>query len=179
MMPRPRASGLPDAPVRHGGVLLLLYPHHGRLHLVLTQRTETLPNHRGQISLPGGAQESGESFTQTALRETEEELGIDPTQIWVVGDLTPLYISASNYCIHPIVGYMSVQPTFQPDPSEVAQVLQVPVSSLLDPATAQEETWFLRGTSVRVPLFNLDGHKVWGATAMVLAEFVELIAMTP
>ncbi|MFQ5855692.1 MAG: NUDIX hydrolase [Anaerolineae bacterium] len=175
MSPRPRASSVSDAPARGGGVLLLLYPRDGRLHLVLTRRTEHLPNHQGQISLPGGAQDAGESFEETALREAREELDVDPTGIQVLGRLTPLYIPPSNYCIRPVVGYVPARPVFHPDPREVAEVLEVPLATLLDPSTVHQEDWHLRGMTVRVPFFAVNEHKVWGATAMVLAEFVELI----
>lgn len=175
MSPRPRASITIDAPARAGGVLLLLYPLDGRLHLVLTRRAEHLPNHKGQISLPGGARDAGESFEETALREAHEELDVEPASIQVLGRLTPLYISPSNFCIRPVVGYAPGRPAFRPDPCEVAEVLEVPLADLLDPSAVREEDWHLRGIQVRVPFFAVKEHKVWGATAMVLAEFVELV----
>jgi len=175
MSPRPRASITINAPARAGGVLLLLYPRDGRLHLVLTRRAEHLPSHKGQISLPGGARDPGESFEETALREAHEELDVEPASIQVLGRLTPLYISPSNYCIRPVVGYAPSRPDFRPDRAEVAEVLEVPLADLLDPSTVQEEDWNLRGFQVRVPFFAVKEHKVWGATAMVLAEFVELL----
>ncbi len=175
MSPRPRASITINTPARAGGVLLLLYPRDGRLHLVLTRRAEHLPSHKGQISLPGGARDPGESFEETALREAHEELDVDRAGIQVLGQLTPLYISPSNYCIRPVVGYAPSRPAFRPDPAEVAEVLEVPLADLLDPSTVQEEDWNLRGLQVRVPFFAVKEHKVWGATAMVLAEFVELV----
>ena len=175
MSPRPRAPAMSNAPARAGSVLLLLYPLDGRLHLVLTRRTEELPSHKGQISLPGGAQKAGESFEEAALREAHEELDLDPDEIQVLGRLTPLYIPPSNYCIRPVVGYTPARPTFHPNPREVAEVLEVPLAELLDPSTVREEDWHLRGIMVRVPFFAVKEHKVWGATAMVLAEFVELV----
>ncbi len=175
MSPRPRAPVTNTAPARAGGVLLLLYPINGRLHLVLTRRTEELSRHKGQISLPGGAREPGESFEEAALREAHEELNLNPADVQVLGRLSPLYIPPSNYCIRPVVGYTPARPDFQPDPREVAEVLEVPLAELLDPATVREEDWLLRGITVRVPFFAVQQHKVWGATAMVLAEFVALI----
>jgi 8-oxo-dGTP pyrophosphatase MutT (NUDIX family) len=176
LSPRPRAPGIShsEAP-RPGGVLLLLYPHRQRLHLVLTQRAETLSNHKGQISLPGGQRDPGETPEETALRELHEELGIEPDQVDVLGRLTPLYIPPSNYCIYPVVGYTAERPCFRPNAHEVADVLEVPVAALLDPDTVREEEWSLRDEAVQVPFFAVAGHKVWGATAMVLAEFVELL----
>lgn len=176
MMPRPRFWDPWETMAKHGGVLLLLYPQRDELYLVLTQRTDRLPNHKGQVSFPGGACDPGESFVETALREAREELGIDPAQVSVLGELTPLYISASNFCIHPVVGYTPSPPEFRPNPREVAQVLQAPVSIFLNPVIVREERWPWQGIEMRVPYFLLDGqHKVWGATAMVLAEFVAQI----
>ncbi len=175
MMPRPRAPSQNDEPARGGGVLLLLYPVGKELSTVLTRRTEHLPNHKGQISLPGGTRHPGETFEETALREAHEELNVNPQQVDILGRLTPLYIPPSNYRIHPILGYAAARPAFQREPREVAEVLEVPLRRLLDPNTIREEDWQLRGVPVRVPFFELNEHKVWGATAMVLSEFVELL----
>jgi 8-oxo-dGTP pyrophosphatase MutT (NUDIX family) len=176
LSPRPRNPGITheEAP-RPGGVLLLLYPHEQQLHLVLTRRADTLSNHKGQVSLPGGQRDPGETPEITALRELHEELGIEPNQVDVLGRLTPLYIPPSNYCIYPVVGYAAKRPRFRPNPAEVADVLEVPVAALLDPDAVHEEEWSLRDEAVQVPFFAVAGHKVWGATAMVLAEFVELL----
>lgn len=176
LSPRPRAPGIAhEEEPRPGGVLLLLYPHRRHLHLVLTRRADTLSNHKGQISLPGGQRDPGETPEVTALREVHEELGIAPDRVDVLGRLTPLYIPPSNYCIYPVVGYVAERPSFRPNPAEVADVIEVPVPALLNPDTVREEEWTLRDESVRVPYFAVAGHKVWGATAMVLAEFVELL----
>jgi 8-oxo-dGTP pyrophosphatase MutT (NUDIX family) len=160
---------------RQGGVLILLYPKDGRLHFPLTGRTETLEDHKGQISLPGGAREGDEPLERTALRETHEELGVDPQSVEVLGVLTPLYIFPSDYCITPYVAARPDRPTFVPDPVEVAEVLEVPVLTLLDPAIRREEEWVLHGTIARVPFYQIGEHKVWGATAMVLSEFVAVL----
>ena len=156
---------------RQGGVLVLLYSKDGRLHFPLTRRTETLEDHKGQISLPGGAREGDELLEWTALRETHEELGVDPRSVQVLGALTPLYIFPSDYCITPYVAARSDRPTFVPDPFEVAEVLEVPLLALLDPTIRREEEWLLHGTMTRVPFYQIGEHKVWGATAMVLSEF--------
>jgi 8-oxo-dGTP pyrophosphatase MutT (NUDIX family) len=178
MSPRPR-SGLEARPPGHqprqGGVLILLYPKDGRLYFPLTRRTETLEDHRGQISLPGGAREGDEPLEWTALRETHEELGVDPQSVEVLGALTPLYIFLSDYCITPYVAARPDRPTFIPDPVEVAEVLRVPLLTLLDPTIRREEEWVLHGTSTRVPFYQIGEHKVWGATAMVLSEFVVVL----
>ena len=171
--PRPGGACLPvgHSPKR-GGVLLLLYPIDSYLHLVLTRRTRQVANHKGQISLPGGAREPEDhSLLETALRETKEELGIRTNQLQVLGPLTSLYIPPSDYCIQPYVAYADARPAFSPEPTEVEELLEMPLSHLLDPATREEEIWKLRGHPVVVPFYRLGEQKIWGATAMVLSEF--------
>lgn len=177
MCPRPRTPGV-TAPARYrdGGVLLLLYPRNGSLHLVLTRRCDHLSAHAGQISLPGGLQEPHDrSLIETALRETQEELGLDTAGLELLGPLTPLEIPVSGYRIHPWVAYSPTAPAFDPDPDEVAELLEVRLSDLLDPLLAGVETRPIRGYQVEVPFYRLGAHKVWGATAMVLSEFLALV----
>ena len=131
--------------------------------------------HKGQISLPGGRKEPEESLEQTALREAQEELKIDPDSVQILGMLTPLYIPPSNYCIYPVTGFAETRPNFQPAAQEVAEVLEVPVKHLLEPENTSKETWIIRGAEVEVPFYLFRGHKIWGATAMVLAELVEVL----
>jgi 8-oxo-dGTP pyrophosphatase MutT (NUDIX family) len=157
------------------GVLLLLYPRKDKLHLVLTKRTEKLSHHQAQISLPGGRQDTGESLTQTALREAREELGIQPDSARIIGMLTPLYIPPSNYCIYPVVSSVPVRPDFSPSPREVAEIIEVPLGHLLDTQNRIEEIWTIRGIKVSVPFYSFREHKIWGATAMVLSEFLEVV----
>lgn len=177
MAPSSRASfPLPEqanAP-RLGAVLVLLYCHDGALHLVLTKRRDDLGSHAGQVSFPGGRHEPPETYLATALRETQEEIGVAPQQLSVLGQLTPLYIPPSGFEVHPYVAYFPAgRPAFVPDRREVAQIIEVTLAQLLAPDTRVEELWELRGQAVTVPYFAVDGHKVWGATAMMLSEFVE------
>ncbi len=157
------------------GVLLILYPREDELLLILTKRTEKLSHHQAQISLPGGRQETGESLTQTALREAREELGILPDSARIIGMLTPLYIPPSNYCIYPVVSSVPGRPDFSPSPTEVAEIIEVPLSHLLDVKNRIEEIWTIRGIKVSVPFYSFQEHKIWGATAMVLSEFLEVL----
>ncbi len=181
MAPRPRPFGPPPGvEPRQAGVLLLLYLVRGVLHLVLTVRTSVLDHHSGQISLPGGGWEEGDASLQgTALRETREEIGIATGGLELLGSLTPLYIPPSNNIIHPFVAYAPQRPAFHPDPREVAELLEVPLHLLLDPATQREEDWTWRGAALHVPFYAVGQHKVWGATAIVLAEFLALFARSP
>jgi 8-oxo-dGTP pyrophosphatase MutT (NUDIX family) len=157
------------------GVLVLLYPDKGRLRILLTQRTAELLHHRAQISFPGGQQEAGEDLQLTALRESQEEVGIDPRGLRILGPLTPLFIPPSNYCIFPTVAYAAERPSLQPSDKEVAAVLEVPLNHLRDPRNLKRENWKLRDRDVSVPFFDYQGHKIWGATAMVLSELLEII----
>jgi 8-oxo-dGTP pyrophosphatase MutT (NUDIX family) len=164
-----------EADALKAGVLLLLLPDAGRLAVVLTKRTESVLHHPGQISLPGGEQHAGESLTATALRETSEELGCDLQTLRVLGQLTPLYIPSSNYCVYTTVAFLSDRPRFRPQPDEVAEVIVVPVDFLLDPASLRIESWDHKGRRLRVPFFEFRGHRIWGATAMILCEFLALL----
>ena len=177
-VPRPGTERILDpAPdCRHAGVLVLLYPNNGGLCLVLTLRTDLLDHHRGQISFPGGSTEPGETVVEAALRETHEELAVDPAGLEVLGQLTPLYIPPSRFCIYPSVAFAPERPGFVPEQGEVAEVIEVPLAHLLDPETVREETWTIRDLPVRVPFYQIGPHKVWGATAMVLAELTRLLA---
>ncbi len=157
------------------GVLVLLYESGGELRLLLTRRTDRVLHHRGQISFPGGEQHPGESLEATALRETAEELGLDLGPVRVLGRLTPLYIPPSNYCIYPTVAFLPGTPAFRPQPDEVAELVEVPVSHLMDPANRRRETRTVGGRVAVVPFYEYRGHQVWGATAMVLAEFLVLL----
>ena len=177
MAPHPRTPGvLPPSQYLESGVVVLLYPHAGALWLVLTLRAENLAAHAGQISFPGGLREPEDaSFAATALREMKEELGLDPATVELLGELSPLEIPVSGYRIHPWVAYAPLEPVFQPDPREVAALLTVPLAHLLDPANTGLETRILRGVEVTVPFYRVGAHQIWGATAMVLSEFLTLL----
>ena len=181
MAPCPRPlNPFPGVEPRQAGVLLLLYPIHGVLHLVLTVRTPDLNHHSGQISLPGGGWEEGDaSLQETALREAQEEIGVATGRLEILGPLTPLYIPSSNNVVHPFVAYAPRRPVFHPDPREVGELLEAPLHLLLDPTTRREEDWMWRGAALRVPYYAIGEHKVWGATAIVLAEFLALLAQSP
>lgn len=181
MAPRPRitirAAETPGDP-RQGGVLVLLYERVGRVHLVLTRRRDDLESHAGQISFPGGRREEEESLQTTAFREAYEEVGIPPADLNLLGRLSSLYIPPSDYEVHPFVAwYRHGRPAFTPQETEVAEILEVPLSHLLDPDTRQEEPWEIRGYQLNVPFYLVEGYKVWGATAMMLSDFLERLRM--
>jgi 8-oxo-dGTP pyrophosphatase MutT (NUDIX family) len=176
--PRPGTDRIldPFLDCRRAAVLVLFYPDaQGALRIVLTRRTDRLESHRGQISFPGGSMDPGEDAQAAARREAQEELGIDPASLELIGELSPLYIPPSGFCVYPVVAYAPETPRFIPSEEEVAEVLEVSLEHLLLPATRCEETWDLRGAPVLVPYYAVGEHKVWGATAMILCEMLGLL----
>jgi len=160
---------------KRAAVLILLYPVDGELRFPLTRRHEGLPHHPGQISLPGGSLEKGEGPEEAALRETAEELGIDSSAIEILGRLTPLKIPPSGFEIDPFVGYLPARPRFVPEEREVVEVIEASLDLLSSKEAIGIEERQLRGGLSAVPYWKIAGHKVWGATAMVLAELGELL----
>lgn len=164
-----------EASCLKAGVMILLYPRGGETHLVLIRRAAGVLHHRDQIGLPGGQLEPGEDPRTAALRETEEEIGVPRRLIGVAGSLTPLFIPPSNFCVYPFVGSVDASPSFVPLPSEVAAVIEAPLARLADAAAVRTEVWTLRGERVDVPFYAFEAHKIWGATAMILAEFLAVL----
>jgi 8-oxo-dGTP pyrophosphatase MutT (NUDIX family) len=162
---------------RRAAVLTLLYPlaETGESGLVLTLRQRALKAHSGQVSLPGGRIDPGETPVGAALREGWEEVGVPPEAPQILGPLTDLYIPPSDYTVTPVLAALPERPAFRRQHAEVAALIEVPVAALLDPALRREATWRLGGADVRVPFFALGGYEVWGATAMMLAELAALL----
>jgi 8-oxo-dGTP pyrophosphatase MutT (NUDIX family) len=157
---------------RIAAALLLIYPRDGDIAIALTVRASGLTRHAGQISLPGGATEPGETLAETALREASEEIGIDPSAVRVLGELTPVHVLISGFTLHPVVGVTDTRPDFIASPAEVAEVVEVSLDDLRDASRIRTGTRIREGMAVEYPYFDLAGHQVWGATAMVLGEFV-------
>lgn len=170
----PASARVEGKTCREAGVLALLFPVDDVPTLLLTVRRPDLKQHAGQVSFPGGRREPHETLREAALREAHEEVGLAPASVDVLGRLTPLYIPPSNFCVYPFVGAVHVPATFRPQDTEVAAVLYAPLPHLLDPATRRREPWMLRGREIEVPYLDVEGHKVWGATAMMLAELLAL-----
>jgi 8-oxo-dGTP pyrophosphatase MutT (NUDIX family) len=179
LAPHPRVGWdphvVPDG-LRDAAGLVLIYPMDEEPHVLLTVRGGSLRHHTGQVSLPGGAVDAGETIEAAAIREAEEEVGVEATTVVIIGRLTPLHIPVSGYLLHPVVGVVPARPAFSSAEWEVARILEVPLSRLADPSTLRrEERTFQRNgvaTTVEVPYFDIEDQKVWGATAMVLAEFI-------
>lgn len=153
---------------------MLLYPHEGVWRLPLTLRPVELVEHGGQVSLPGGAIEPGESSDEAALRELQEELGVDPGDVTLLGRLTDLYVFTSNYQVTTFVGAVGQRPTFVPQPSEVAELLEPSLAELADPRQHVGFTRRHRGVELLAPAMQHGPHRVWGATCMILGELVAL-----
>jgi 8-oxo-dGTP pyrophosphatase MutT (NUDIX family) len=155
---------------------LLLYPLDNGVAVPLTVRATGLARHAGQISLPGGACDPGETLVHTALREAAEEIGVDGDSVRVLGELTPVHVIVSGFTLHPVVGVTDVRPQFVVAPEEVAEVLEVPLEDLRDASRIRRGTGIREGVAIEYPYFDLLGHQVWGATAMVLGELICLLA---
>jgi len=181
MSPRPRLgvdSGIDVATLRPAAALLLVYPHGGAWHVPLTVRGSTLRHHTGQVSLPGGRLNASESIEDAALREAHEEVGVTPSDVEVLGRLTSLPVWVSGHLLHPVVGFASHRPRFDLSSHEVERLVEVPLALLRDSDRVkwEERTRILPPQGVmNVPYFDVLDEHVWGATAMVLAEFVAIV----
>ena len=155
-------------------VLFLMYPFENRTNLVFIKRNAYDGPHSAQVSLPGGAWEEGDrSLKHTAIRETREELGIQD-EIEILGALTELHIPVSNFLVSPFVGCTDTTPSFHPDTSEVQYVIEISIRDLLDPGNLDSEKRFHHGQSIEAPFYRVGKEKIWGATAMMLSEFLQL-----
>jgi 8-oxo-dGTP pyrophosphatase MutT (NUDIX family) len=167
---------VPDG-AKKSAVLALFYPANGEINLVFIKRAEYPGVHSGQISFPGGGWEKGDKdLVDTALREAEEEIGVARDSVTAIGKLTELFIPPSNFLVTPVVGYISERPEFIPDQDEVERILEIPIDDLTDDSNILEkEITIFPAESLRVPCFYVDGHVIWGATAMILSELIDII----
>jgi 8-oxo-dGTP pyrophosphatase MutT (NUDIX family) len=178
MAPRPRRLWVPGvlpSEARQAAGLALLYPRHGDTALLLTVRGAHLAHHRGQVSLPGGAVEAGESVRDAALREAREEVGLDASAVSVRLELTPLHIPVSSYVLYPVVATVEAPPDVRPCESEVERIVEVGLSTLAAGSGLAFERREREGSSIEVPYFDLGNAKLWGATAMVVAELLAVL----
>jgi 8-oxo-dGTP pyrophosphatase MutT (NUDIX family) len=171
---------LKELGARQSAVLILLYPRENQWHVVFILRPTYSGVHSGQIGFPGGkAEPEDENLEQTALREAEEEIAADRNTIEVVGSLSPLYVPPSNYLIHPYVGLQSLHKPFMPEEKEVAEIVEVPLHFLLNNEVLKDASIVVREGSYRqVKGYQLEKHLVWGATGMILHEFILLLKET-
>ena len=160
------------APPRPGGVIILLYDEGGLFKFPLIKRPEYDGAHGGQVSLPGGKAEGGETAVQTALRECEEEIGVGNDDMTVLGRLSDFLVIPSNYLVTPIIASVPRKPVFKPDPFEVSRILEGRIDDLVAENSMREREILAAGKYRMIaPHFEIDNEVVWGATAMILNEF--------
>ena len=182
LAPRPRLNWKPGRIPKNAhpaAVLILIYPVYDAPHILLTVRDGGLQKHAGQVSLPGGRLEPDETIVEAALREAAEEVGLDTTVVSVLGELSTLYIPVSGFALHPVIGTCAERPDLVAADGEVGRILEVPISALLDRDRLKAGTRWYRDRFHDVPYFELCEERVWGATAMVLAELLAVLGAPP
>jgi 8-oxo-dGTP pyrophosphatase MutT (NUDIX family) len=157
------------------GVIVLLYPKADAWHIPLVVRPGELRRHAGQVCLPGGVVEAGETEDEAVLRELEEELGVTRAGVTILRRMTPLLVIVSNYRVQPTLAATRFRPHFQPNPAEVAELLEVPLGHLASAKNLCTQVRTQQGVEFEVPCLDFQGHKIWGATAMILGELVALV----
>ena len=174
LMPEGRQLEIVSDNLHPAAVLIALYQKDGEWVFPLIKRSSDGLAHSGQIALPGGRRNGSESNIETALREAHEEVNIPPGNVEVIGQTSPLPIPVSNHLVQPIIGFMRTQPDLIPDAREVAEIFNVSIR-LLQERPIQFETRTFKGQDWQIPHFEINNHKIWGATAMILSEFRELL----
>jgi 8-oxo-dGTP pyrophosphatase MutT (NUDIX family) len=158
------------------GVLMLLTGEEPDLNLTFIIRTEDKGPHSGQIAFPGGRrEESDRDMTETAIREAQEEAGVHPESLTLVGLLTPLYIPVSNMRVYPVIAYSQQEPDYTPQPEEVLEVFSLPLAFLANPANVQWYDYKSPERTFRYPGIPVKGRVLWGATAMIVSELIEIM----
>jgi 8-oxo-dGTP pyrophosphatase MutT (NUDIX family) len=163
----------------NAAVLILVFPQNTEPHIVLIKRAEYPGIHGGQISLPGGKEEENDvNLEHTVLRETYEEIGLHPSKIELIGKLTPLFIPVSLFNVFPFVGICAEKPIWVPDKQEVSYIIEASLKDLLNPSNRVVERKKINGAEMDVPFFSINDEKIWGATAMIISEFLDIIHKT-
>jgi 8-oxo-dGTP pyrophosphatase MutT (NUDIX family) len=157
-------------------VLVPLFEEHGHCRVVLTRRSSNLRSHTGQVAFPGGRLEPEEEPLEAALREASEEVGLDPAVCEILGELTPLATLSSGAQITPFVAALPGRPELRPQPSEVERVFDVSLTELMDAEAFRHEVWPFEGGERSMYVFEVEGDTVWGATARILVELLDLVA---
>jgi 8-oxo-dGTP pyrophosphatase MutT (NUDIX family) len=182
MAPRPRFGwkpGFTPDGARPAAGLILLFSLDGEATILLTKRSASMPQHGGQVSLPGGAVDPAETIEAAALREAYEEVALDPSTVRIVTRLTPIHIAVSGFVLHPVVGTTAGRPEVRVASEEVDRLIEVPLADLANPARHRRTTRIRDGMEIEMPFFDVGGEQVWGATAMVLAELVAMLGVVP
>lgn len=176
MAPGIRLQSKIKTSAKKAAVLILLYPNEQSFFTVFIKRTKYLGIHSGQISLPGGKMEKNDfDIAATALREAEEEIGINRNDVEILGYLSQLLIPVSNMLVYPVIGYIPRRPGFYTHPGEVAELIETSIEEFLRPEVVQNKIEKILFTKAVVPFYNIHGNHIWGATAMIISEFTELL----
>jgi 8-oxo-dGTP pyrophosphatase MutT (NUDIX family) len=170
-------TGLSPTDAMESAVLILLYPSDGRLFTVVILRNEYDGAHSGQISLPGGKREASDiDFKHTALREAQEEIGINPDHVEIIGHLSPFYVKPSNFIIYPFIGILPDRPEFVPDITEVQRIIEIDIlNEIRYEKIINKSLTFKNNLQVYAPGFPVGGEFMWGATAMIFSELLMVI----
>ena len=160
--------------MKQAAVLICFFKKNGEYHLPLIRRPMHEKNHPGQIALPGGAMEENETLENTALREAFEEVGIIPESVEIIGKMTPLPVPVSKYLISPFIGIAKHEPKWNINKQEVDELIILKFKDLIDSNNGYYEDWDLNGNTLRVPIFKVMNKEIWGATAAVLSELLDL-----
>ncbi|MCO5229942.1 MAG: CoA pyrophosphatase [Chitinophagales bacterium] len=183
---RPFLPGFPNIDIppspfaKESAVLALLYPIQDQPHILLIERNIYKGAHSGQISLPGGKLEKNESYTEAAVRETLEEVGVDKGCFHVIGELSKVFVAASNFNIQPIVAIADCPIITHPDSREVAQILETPFQLFFEQNSRKEKLIkSTMGMELMAPYFDVHNKTLWGATAMILSELIEVTQLSP
>lgn len=164
-----------DASLTPAAVLLLMYPKDGEYCILLNKRSETVEHHKGEISFPGGAKDPEDrDFLETALRESHEEMGIKPADVAVLGQLDDV-TTRSGFKVQVYVGTIDYPYNFKPSDIEIAELLEVPLSVLRDPASLRVDTRWEEGREVNSYSYGYNGHLIYGATARILQQFLGVL----
>lgn len=174
----PRALTVPPGGRRAAVLVPLVHAASGAA-LVLTKRTDSVEHHKGQISFPGGGVEDGESPLEAALRETHEEIGVPPREVRVLGELDDEEAAVSGFVLTPFVGTVPYPNRLRISPREVRAVLVVSVRTLLDPRNVRTEVWERRGAPFVMYFYTAGREVIWGATARIIARFLEVVFGVP
>ena len=168
---------LPDHRLRRAAVLIPLFKKTGEYHILFTKRTEKVAHHKGQISFPGGQQDKKDpDLLTTALRETEEEMGIAPRDVQILGELDDFCTASTDFCISPFVGLIPYPYPFRVNPHEIAEVIEAPLRVLRQENQMRQEIFLRDGEPFPVYFYEYQDYTIWGATARILKEFLDLLS---
>jgi len=160
---------------RYASVLICLFPVNKDWNFFLTKRSGSVEHHKGQISFPGGVIEKDEDPMNAALRETNEEIGIQSKRIQIIGELSSIYIPVSNFKVQPYVGFLNKKPKTKINKQEVSKLFHVKLNDLLNNKNLKSEEKLLGDELVKIPYFSLKNEKIWGATSLILSEFKDVL----